>query len=54
MLENVQLTNMVLSDNGVKGLQKTESSDRDGVVDLQIGYKTGQIVFEAFGNGRSK
>ena len=53
MLENVRLTNIVLSDNWVKGLQKTESSDWDRVTDLQIGYKRGQLVLKTFGNGRS-
>ena len=53
MLENVRLTNIVLSDNWVKGLQKTESSDWDRVTDLQIGYKRGQLVLKMFGNGRS-
>ena len=45
---------MVLSDNWAKGLQKTESSDWDEVIDLQIGYKTRQLVFKTFGNGRNK
>ena len=47
MWENVWLTNMILSDNWVKELQKTESSDWDG-------YKTGQLMFKMFENGRSK
>ena len=49
MWENVRLTNMILSDNWVKELQKTESFDWDGVIDLQIGYKRRQLVFKTFG-----
>ena len=49
MWENVRLTNMVFSDDWAKGLQMTESSDWDRVIDLQIGYKRRQLVFKTFG-----
>ena len=49
MWENGRLTNTVLSKYWVKGLQKTESSDWDRVIDLQIGYKRRQLVFKTFG-----
>ena len=44
-----RLENTVLSEYWVKALQKTENSDWDGVIDLQIGYKRRQLVFKTFG-----